>query len=500
MKHFFKIKRVTLASLIFIATIITSCKNTDVQVKGFIKTDKDKIVLSRLGEVITESNIDDAKHFSLEIKDLKKGYYNIDNYLLYLAPGFNLDIDNNDSIPKITGVGSKENNVLFARIQQQINYHPSSKIMMAKFQDELEPFKLYLKNMVKELDANLNDKDLDPDFVASEKLRTKVLQDALFSQFVAMHGIDYSKERLSDKYLMSLTKADWADPKTMVEYRRLAKIDNKDCFSREFINKVRDSINKDFNWNDEVLYSMSSLGYTYLYDNNITSEGYALRNEKGKDYNVPQSILKRDVVLKKVTSNPIKKEYLTKYTNQIIKVNPDHAEAAYKLFLEQNPTEVQKELVEQTYKNFKSVVVGKPSAKFVNYKTPEDKAVSLNDLLGKYVYIDVWATWCGPCKKEIPYLKTLEEELHGKNIEFVSISVDTEKNRGKWKQMVKDMELKGVQIMADKDFSSDFIKAYNIAAIPRFILIDPKGNLVSSDELRPSDPKLKEKLEVLLMF
>ena len=60
---------------------------------------------------------------------------------------------------------------------------------------------------------------------------------------------------------------------------------------------------------------------------------------------------------------------------------------------------------------------------------------SLEDFKGRYVYIDVWATWCGPCKKEIPYLKAIEEKFHNRNIEFVSISVDEgkkcmEKNGG----------------------------------------------------------------------
>lgn len=136
-----------------------------------------------------------------------------------------------------------------------------------------------------------------------------------------------------------------------------------------------------------------------------------------------------------------------------------------------------------------------PSFDYENYAGGKTK---LEDLRGKYVYIDVWATWCGPCRGEIPFLQKIEEKYHGKNITFVSISVDVQKDHDKWKNFVKEKSLGGTQLFADKDWYSDFIKAFGINSIPRFILIDPNGKVVSADELRPSDPKLQEKLDTLL--
>jgi len=133
---------------------------------------------------------------------------------------------------------------------------------------------------------------------------------------------------------------------------------------------------------------------------------------------------------------------------------------------------------------------GKPSPKFLNYENDSGGVTSLNDLKGKYVYIDVWATWCGPCKAEIPSLKEIEVAYHGKNIEFVSISIDNAKDHDKWKKMIIDKELKGVQLFADKDFNSDFVQNYAVRGIPRFILIDPIGNIVSADAPRPSNKEL----------
>jgi thiol-disulfide isomerase/thioredoxin len=145
---------------------------------------------------------------------------------------------------------------------------------------------------------------------------------------------------------------------------------------------------------------------------------------------------------------------------------------------------------------------GSASPVFTNYENNAGGSMSLSDLKGKYVYIDLWATWCGPCIKEIPSLKKVEKEFHGKNIEFVSISID--EGRGykgdaaaaykAWKKMIVDKDLTGIQLIADKGFSSDFVKEYKVNGIPRFILIDPKGNIVSPDAPRPSNPALVELL------
>lgn len=136
-----------------------------------------------------------------------------------------------------------------------------------------------------------------------------------------------------------------------------------------------------------------------------------------------------------------------------------------------------------------------PSFDYENHKGGKTK---LEDLRGKYVYIDVWATWCGPCLAEIPHLKKVEEKYHGKNIEFVSISVDTDKDHEKWKKMVVSKELGGLQLFADKNWTSDFIKAFGINAIPRFILIGPDGKVIKADAARPSSASLTELLDSLV--
>ena len=136
-----------------------------------------------------------------------------------------------------------------------------------------------------------------------------------------------------------------------------------------------------------------------------------------------------------------------------------------------------------------------PTFEYDNYKGGKTK---LEDFRGKYVYIDVWATWCAPCRAEIPFLKKLEEKYHEKNIVFVSLSIDQVKDVEKWRKLIKDKELGGVQVFADKDWNSQFVKEYNITGIPRFILIDPNGNIVKADAPRPSSATIEAEFDALL--
>ncbi|QQT31916.1 redoxin domain-containing protein [Sphingobacterium multivorum] len=103
------------------------------------------------------------------------------------------------------------------------------------------------------------------------------------------------------------------------------------------------------------------------------------------------------------------------------------------------------------------------------------KMVSMHDFKGKVVLIDTWATWCGPCKAQIPFLKEVEEHYKGNdNIVFVGISIDAEKDKEKWLKTIKEKELTGIQLLDDK--GKFFARKYNITAIPRFCLIDKEGN------------------------
>lgn len=131
------------------------------------------------------------------------------------------------------------------------------------------------------------------------------------------------------------------------------------------------------------------------------------------------------------------------------------------------------------------------------FEDQSGKMVSLSDFKGKVVVLDIWATWCAPCKAEIPFLKKLDAELHGKDVVFVSISTDEQKDKEKWLKMVSDMKLSGVQLYAG-GFVNKVTDFYKITTIPRFIVIDREGKLINPNSPRPSEPKLKALLETEL--
>ena len=134
-----------------------------------------------------------------------------------------------------------------------------------------------------------------------------------------------------------------------------------------------------------------------------------------------------------------------------------------------------------------------------NYENCNGGETSLSQFKGKYVYIKVWATYCEPCFNEIPYFQKLIEKYHRKNIEFVSISIDELVNHDKWMKMIDDIKPGGIQLFSnDSLHNTDFMNTYHINTIPRFILIDPSGNIVNADADRPSSAELQIQLDSLL--
>ncbi|WP_320816188.1 TlpA disulfide reductase family protein [Flavobacterium sp.] len=133
-----------------------------------------------------------------------------------------------------------------------------------------------------------------------------------------------------------------------------------------------------------------------------------------------------------------------------------------------------------------------------NFENLKGGTTSLADLKGKYIYIDVWATWCGPCIAEIPFLKEVEKKYEGKNILFVSLSIDRVSDREKWSKFITEKELSGIQLLAEADWKSKFVQDYKINGIPRFILVGPNGEIVNADAPRPSSPSLIELFDNIL--
>lgn len=144
------------------------------------------------------------------------------------------------------------------------------------------------------------------------------------------------------------------------------------------------------------------------------------------------------------------------------------------------------------FKRKKASVVGTPFPEHIHLRDLEGNKVDFSQFRGKYVYIDLWASWCAPCIKEIPHLKKIEHELQNKDVVFLSVSIDT--NEQAWHAKVKDLDMKGYQVI---DLQNDLPKALNISGIPFFVIYDKEGKLYKYSAPRPSKPETKKLLEGL---
>lgn len=139
---------------------------------------------------------------------------------------------------------------------------------------------------------------------------------------------------------------------------------------------------------------------------------------------------------------------------------------------------------------------GEPAIDFT-YSDKDGTEFSLSTFKGKLVYVDVWATWCGPCIGEIPALQKLEHEYQGKNVSFISISIDEDKDA--WLKMVNEKELGGIQLWAGNLWGSDSIegitKNYAIYNIPRYMLFSLNGTVISTNAPRPSSSAIRSLLD-----
>ncbi|MBR1463482.1 MAG: AhpC/TSA family protein [Prevotella sp.] len=149
--------------------------------------------------------------------------------------------------------------------------------------------------------------------------------------------------------------------------------------------------------------------------------------------------------------------------------------------------------VQSLYDHYKNLVPGAKAADFDMYDA-NGKKVMLSKLKGKALYVDCWATWCGPCRAETPnMIKLYEHFKNDKRIQLVSISLD--KKEAAWKAVVKKENLAWPQYIIKGEYESDMCKNYDIQGIPRFMMFDKNGRIVSLDAPRPSAPNIIEWIE-----
>ncbi len=430
--------------------------------------------------------------FNVVLAKADSGYYQLDTLTLYLQAGYGLNLD---PATKFKGIGGPENTIL-AKLQTLVgSYLPLNGKYLSEKANFIEPdvFKRQSDGYRQAAQGLLNKPGLSAYFLRTQQKNIDYTTRCYTFLYLVVYGIDPAIQRKALAYMTTLK------PGEIQQHIKQFMAMNDSAHVKKMAVPVRKALDsavwRNFNMNDAEMLNCGN-AYTDLLKFRIDQltqlqqmrTGAAGGNVYGQ---------KTDMVLKMV-SDPVVQEYLL-YDHALATIKSGgSADDVYQRYLSVAKDTVYRAEIQAAYEHRQQFAPGTMAPLFT-YNDVHGKAVALNDLKGNYVYIDIWAQWCGPCKQEIPFLQGIETKYAGKPIRFVSLSVDNLKDAGKWKQYIADHQLGGIQLITDNAFRSGFIQQFNINSIPRFILIGPDGRIISEDADRPSNPNLQKLLDRLLI-
>lgn len=454
MKHIIKI---------FILTLITtSCKQEQKMVdyiilNGQVSSSTGSPVIIRNNNFVPIDTLVVQNRLFSDTLRLDKGYYfltlNDKSAKLYVEPSYmlNITIDEKDFYGSIkySGIGSKENNYLAEKDRLRNTFPINQRSYNAYATLEERDF-LKQSDSIHQAYLQLFEKydNFGNDFNILESKSIEIENALRIQEFQGQKQLVESNPayRVSEQYPNPFEGIDLNNPKLLTTYKYKTLVHS--YFNEKAMDMVSEDNNVDF-----------FIAYLQLLANSEL-------DPKIKD------LLGLDNAEYGFTYTKDLEKYYSTYTDYatidqyIVKFNEQY--------------------------HLKKSEKGQPAMGF-EFEGIDGKMYKLSDFKGKYIYIDIWASWCTPCIKQIPFLKELEKKYSDK-VNFVSIA--WKDNPSQWKNAIKRESLQGIQLFAaDKD--AEFFKFFGITSIPRFVLLDREGKIIESNAKQPSEKSLENQLSTL---
>lgn len=453
MKHFL------LAGLCLI--LLTGRLQASVRIAGKFKNPvSDSIMITTAEGTPVAAGRHHPKHgFAFELR-IADGFYFIgdgnEHTEMYLRDGFDLYLTLNtkafDETVKWKGSGAAENNYLAAKLllEEKLEsisdyryYAKKTESAFLSLMDSLETVRLKLLNSYH--------KELYPDFFAMQKTVIVYDKKSKLHTYESMHAF------LSGDKTFKVSEQ-FPSPFSDIEFNH-----------SEWVN----------------IFEYTDVISDYLY--NLASKDSGVKH--GRDY----YLVYLEQLEKHVQSKPIQSKlaaHIGLYRLNYCR----HQDSVYNKILSLVTDTAEQSAISRLYSKIRNLKKGIASHSF-SFPDRQGLLHTLESLRGKLVYIDVWATWCGPCIAEMPALAKLQDSLKGKDIVFVSICTWDE--RQNWDNFLEKRKPEGLQLFAENG-KDPFLEAYVIQGVPRFILLDREGRIIDANAKRPSNEHLLPEILDLL--
>ncbi|UII21711.1 TlpA family protein disulfide reductase [Fulvivirga ligni] len=432
---------------------------------SFDPTSLDSITLDSLGKGSVKFNLSKPTFAILRIDE---NYFDI-----YLEGGYKLDatLKTDDDLLTIayTGKGADTNNYLSGSSSIRQKFYAKNPTWWTKSRTEAtEIFKNFKQNQDDYLAGYSDTASLEPDM-------KKTLQDKIITSLISLkqqYGLvnaQHTKESSSDS-TSDYMKVNFEDIPANAKYLELGILEYAQTLDLYLRTEVHGKLGE--NMDIKHIDSLSK-------QNTIKS------NEIIKDYTVPNNI--KELLLAKNIMYWLGSDGITWSLDSI-----------YNEYKKHYPNSDYTADIQEKYEEWVKISKGKPAPEITGITQAND-TVSLNQLKGKVVYVDVWATWCRPCIAEFPHYKELQAQFEGnENVAFLFVSVD--ENQDQWRNYLQQEKLPDGIYVNEIPIAGQtgIMEAYNMWGIPRYILIDKDGKIASANTKRPSSGDVPQLIRELL--